>query len=299
MSDAVLLLAFSGPERPEEVRPFLERVVTGRRVPPARLDEVEGHYQHLGGRSPLPEWTRRQASALEARLAARGAALPVTIGYRHSAPFMEDALRALHERGVGRVVGVIMAAHDGPAARERYREAAEAARAVLGDEAPRIDYTDGFHDHPGFIEANAAHVREAMANVPRDADARLVFTAHSVPVASASPYEDQVAQSARLVAAAVGVDAYGVAYQSRSGPPTMPWLEPSIEDAIDEAAAASTRHVVVCPIGFVCDHVEVVYDLDHEASAYAEARGVTLHRAPTAGVHAAFIDALADRVLGH
>jgi ferrochelatase len=294
---AVLLLAFGGPERADEVRPFVARVLAGRRVGPGRIDEVAQNYEAIGGRSPLPEWTRRQAGTLEARLAARGAAMPVAIGYRFSAPTIEEALAALHSRGIERAIGVIMAAHDGPAARDRYREAAETARAALGAGAPVIAYAAGFHAHPGFVAANAEHVHAAAAKVPAGEDAALVFTAHSVPVEASTPYAEQIAESARLVATTLGRTQYRVAYQSRSGAPESAWLEPSIEQVIDEEAARGRKHVVVCPIGFVCDHVEVVYDLDRKAAEHARARGVTLHRAATAGTHPAFIDALADSAI--
>ena len=297
--DAVLLLAFGGPERPEDVRPFVERVLAGRRVAPGRIEEVAAHYDAIGGRSPLPEWTRRQAATLQARLRARGTALPVTLGFRHSTPTIEQTLHALHARGVERAIGVIMAAHDGPGSRDRYRQAADAAREALGAGAPRIDQSAGFHAHPGFVQANAAHVRAVEAAVPaaERAEAMLVFTAHSVPVEASTLYADQVQESARLVAEALGRPGYRIAYQSRSGAPESAWLEPDLEEVIDEEAARGTRHLLVCPIGFVCDHVEVVYDLDHQAATHARARGIALHRAATAGTHPAFIDALADRVL--
>lgn len=298
MSEAVLLLAFGGPERPEDVRPFLERVLAGRSVPAGRIEEVAAHYDAVGGRSPLPEWTRRQAATLQARLRDRGRPLPVAVGFRHSAPTIEETLGGLRGRGVERVVGVIMAAHDGPASRDRYRVAVDATCEALGARAPRVELAAGFHDHGGFVRANADHVRAAEAALPageRD-QAVLVFSAHSVPIAASVPYAAQVAESAHLVAEALGRTSYRVAYQSRSGAPESPWLEPDIAQVIDDEATRGTRHLLVCPIGFVCDHIEVVYDLDRAATAHAAARGLALHRAATAGTHPAFVDALADRI---
>lgn len=298
--DAVVLLAFGGPERPDDVRPFLRRVLAGRAVPEARLEEVAHHYDALGGRSPLPAITRRQAAALEPRLAARGLAVPVRVGFRHSAPTIAETLRELAARGAMRVRAVIMAAHEGAASRGRYRDAAEAACAELGAGAPRIAYTPSFHDHAGFVTANAEHVRAAERAIPEAERAAsvLVFTAHSIPTRDATPYVAGMEESARLIAHALGRASHRIAYQSRSGSPREPWLEPSIEQVIEEEAARGTRHLIAAPIGFVCDHVEVLYDLDVEAAAVAKTRGIGFHRAATVGEHPAFIDALADGVLG-
>ena len=296
--DAVMLIAFGGPEHTGEVRPFLQRVLAGRPVPPERFEEVVRHYEVIGGRSPLGEITRQQAAALEAELAQAGLHVPVVIGMRHSHPFLSDSLRALRARGARRVLGVIMAVHEGEASHARYRAAVEAARAELGDGAPVVRYSAGFWTHPGFIAANAEHVRAARARLPLElrAGARLVFTAHSVPVSSASPYAEQIADSARLVAAALDVAEYRIAYQSRSGSPRDPWLEPDINAAMREEAARSTRALVLCPVGFVCDHVEVLYDLDVEAARTASDAGIALARASAAGTHPQFIAALAQRV---
>jgi ferrochelatase len=299
--DAVLMLAFGGPESLDEVRPFLQRVLAGRPVPPERFEEVVRHYERIGGRSPLGEITRRQAQALEAALARQGLALPVAIGMRNSAPFIADALRELHTRGCRRALGVIMAAHESEASHGRYREAVRAARQELGEHAPEVEYTAGFHDHDGFIAANAEHVRAALLRLPeaQRATAQLVFTAHSIPtaVAERSPYAQQIAQSAALVAGALGVDELLIAYQSRSGSPRDPWLEPDINALIREQAASGARALVLCPIGFVCDHVEVLYDLDVEAAETARAAGVALARAQAVNDHPAFIAALAQGVL--
>lgn len=295
---AVMLIAFGGPEHMDEVRPFLNRVLAGRPVPPARFEEVVHHYEQIGGRSPLGEITRKQAAALEAALAHAGVRLPVLVGMRHSPPFLRDTLAAVRARGGSRVIGVIMAAHEGPASSDRYREATETALRELGSDAPEVVYSAGIHVHDGFITANAEHARAAFEQLPDAlrAGARLVFTAHSVPVGSATPYAAQIAESAARVAAALGVNEHRIAYQSRSGSPRDAWLEPDVNVVIREEAARGTRAIVLCPIGFVCDHVEVLYDLDVEAAQTARDAGVALARASSVGVHPAFIDALADRV---
>jgi protoporphyrin/coproporphyrin ferrochelatase len=299
--DAVLMIAFGGPERMDEVRPFLARVLAGRPVPPERLEEVVHHYELIGGRSPLNEITRRQAQALQAALASSGCTLPVAIGMRNSAPFIVDTLRELQARGRRRVLGVIMAAHESEASHGRYREAVLSAQRELGGGAPEVQYSAGFHDHPGFIAANVEHARAAILQLPEAvrAAAPLVFTAHSIPnaIAERSPYVQQIARSAALVAAEIGAGGDPlIAYQSRSGSPRDPWLEPDINALIRSQAAQGTSALALCPIGFVCDHVEVLYDLDVEAAQTARTAGVTLARAQSVNDHPAFIAALAARV---
>jgi ferrochelatase len=298
--DAVMLIAFGGPENIDEVRPFLRRVLEGRPVSEERFEAVVHHYEVIGGRSPLGAITRQQAAALEAELARSGAALPVVIGMRNSAPFLRDTLAELHARGARRVLGLVMAAHESPASHGRYEEAVTRANAELGERALDVKYTRGFHAHPGFIAANVEHARTALAHLTSEerTRVRLVFTAHSIPLAVAerSPYVTQLTESARLVAEALGMREFGIAYQSRSGSPRDPWLEPDINDVIREAAKGGTGALLLCPIGFVCDHVEVLYDLDIEALATARAASIALVRAESANAHPAFIAALADRV---
>ena len=295
-NDAVLMLAFGGPESMDEVRPFLRRVLAGRPVPEARFEEVVHHYELIGGRSPLGEITRRQAGALQAALADGGPALDVALGMRHSAPFIADALRELAARGCRRAFGLIMAAHESEASHGRYHEAVRAAQEEIGPTAPQVLFTPGFHEHPGFITANVEHVRAALLQLTAEerAAARLVFTAHSIPtaVSERGGYAAQIARSAALVAGELGRAEYLIAYQSRSGSPRDPWLEPDIHAVIREQAAQGTRALVLCPIGFVCDHVEVLYDLDVEAAQTARAAGVALARAQAVNDHPAFIAAL-------
>jgi ferrochelatase len=298
--DAVLMIAFGGPESMDEVRPFLRRVLEGRPVSEARFEEVVDHYAKVGGRSPLTEVTRAQAAALQVGLEAAGLPLPVEVGMRNSPPYLRDTIGALHARGCQRVLGLIMAAHQSPASHGRYRQAIDAALGELGVRRPQISYTRGFHDHPGFIAANADRVREARTRLPEDVrgQALLVFTAHSIPAALAtgSPYVPELEQGAALVADALVAREYRLAYQSRSGSPRDPWLEPDVNALIRHQATRGTRAVVLCPIGFLCDHVEVLYDLDVEAAATAREVNVALSRAETAGLHPAFISTLVDRV---
>jgi ferrochelatase len=299
--DAIMLIGFGGPETMSEVRPFLDRVLAGRPVPPSRYEEVVHHYEAIGGRSPINEVTRRQAAALSAALVRAGCMLPVVIGQRNAAPFLRDALSSLYERGSRHVLGVILAAHESAASHGRYREAVARARAELGAHAPSILYSMNFHADAGFIAANAEHVQAALLRLPEAerAGARVVFTAHSIPsaIADEAPYEAELTHSAELCAAALGGRGYRIAYQSRSGSPRDPWLEPDVNDVIRDEAARGTRALVLSPLGFVCDHVEVLYDLDVEAAQTARDAGVAVQRASAANDHPAFIDALAQRVL--
>ncbi|HLK12746.1 MAG TPA: ferrochelatase [Candidatus Binatia bacterium] len=295
-ADGVLLIAFGGPTRPEEIRPFLARVAHGRSIPRERLEEVASHYERIGGRSPLNDITFRQAAALARALATAGRPLPVHVGMRNWTPSLADALGAMARAGLRRAVGVILSPHATEASRARYVEAVDAARAALGPAAPEVLYVRPWHTHPLFVEAVGDAVRAACATVPRGA--RLVFTAHSVPVAmaAASPYVAEVTASAAAVAAAVGADRWQVAYQSRSGSPHEPWLDPDVNDALRALAAAGPDPVVVVPVGFVCDHVEVLYDLDVVARATAAALGLPFARAATVNDHPAFVRMLAHVV---
>ena len=298
--DSVLLVAFGGPERPEDIRPFLQFVTAGRPIPPARLEDVAHHYEVIGGRSPLNALTRRQAAALADALAARGRALPVWVGMRNWHPFLHETLAEMKDRGRRRAVAVILSSLQTEASWARYVDDVAAARDKVGADAPDVVFAPAWADHPRFVDAMADRTRAALAQVEpaRRAAARLVFTAHSVPVAMAagSPYTAQLEATARVVAERLGRGGWSVAYQSRSGSPRDPWLEPDISDVIRALAREGARDLVVVPVGFVCDHVEVLYDLDVVARQVAEAAGVGFHRAPAANDHPDFIAMLADLV---
>ena len=295
--DSVLLLAFGGPTRLEEVRPFLANVLRGKRVPPERIEEVVARYELLGGASPLNRLTFQQATGLRNLLGREGPALPVYVGMRHWEPYIHDTLATMAGRGHRRAVGLVLAAHPSHASREAYHEAVNLARRRLGGGAPEVDYSGPWFDHPEFIEALVARVREAGALVPpeRRAAAALVYTGHSIPapMSEASGYARSLARTAELVSAALGVGQWTIAYQSRSGSPQDPWLEPDLGDALRDLAGRGVRDAVVAPIGFVCDHIEVLYDLDIEARAVAGKLGIGFFRAPTVGDHPSFLSTLA------
>jgi ferrochelatase len=298
--DAVLLIAFGGPERSEDIRPFLEIVTAGRGIPAERLEEVAHHYELIGGRSPLNELTRRQAAALGRELAQEGIALPVHVGMRNWHPFLHEALAEMKDAGHRRALGIILSSLQTEASWERYAADVAAARDKVGDGAPEVVFAPAWSDHPLFIAAMAERVDEALSRVPpaRRSAAAVVFTAHSVPVAmaSGSPYAAQLEAAARSIAEQLAHPRWSVAYQSRSGSPRDPWLEPDIGAAIRDLARGGAADVVVAPIGFVCDHVEVLYDLDVEARAVAADVGMGFHRAAAANDHPAFIAMLVDLV---
>jgi ferrochelatase len=298
--DAVLLVAFGGPTAPEEIRPFLENVTRGRRIPPERLEEVAHHYERMpGGRSPLNALTFAQARALTDVLAAAGPRLPVVVGMRNWHPYLDETLADMARLGRRRALALILSAFRAEASWERYVEDVAAARARVPG-APEIVVAPAWSSHPRFIAAVADRARTALAQVPgeRRAATPLVFTAHSIPTAMAAgaPYVEEFTAASARVAAAVGHERWSLAYQSRSGSPREAWLEPDINQALRDLGAGGTRDVVVVPIGFVCDHVEVLYDLDVEARATAEAAGVVLHRAAAVNDHPAFVAMLADLV---
>jgi ferrochelatase len=298
--DAVLLIGFGGPTSMEEVRLFLGNVLRGRPVPPERIEAVVHHYEIIGGRSPFNELTFRQARALEAQLRVEGVVLPVYVGMRVWTPYLQDTLQRMAADGVRQAVGIIMAPHQTEASWGRYERAVATARERLGATAPEVDYVDEWHAHPLFIEAVSDNVSAAVRQIPseRRAFAALVFTAHSVPtaMAAASPYVQQITESARLVAARIAHPQWTLAYQSRSGNPHEPWLEPDITEVVRHLAGVGHRDVVVAPIGFVCDHVEVLYDLDIETREIAQGLGLNFVRAATVNDHPAFIRMLAEVV---
>ena len=298
--DSVLLIAFGGPEKAEDIRPFLEIVSAGRRIPPERIEEVAHHYELMGGRSPLNELTRKQAAGLALALKREGIATPVYVGMRNWHPFLHETLAEMRDRGHRRALGIILSSFQTEASWERYVADVEAAREKLGAGAPEVAYAPPWAEHPRFIDAMVARAADALGQVPAPtrAEALLVFTAHSVPVAmaSGSPYTAQLEAAALLIAGRLGHARWQLAYQSRSGPPRDPWLEPDICDVMRGVKRQGIEDVVVAPIGFVCDHVEVLYDLDVEARAVAAETGLRFHRAQAANDHPAFIAMLADLV---
>jgi ferrochelatase len=301
--DGVLVIAFGGPHGPDDVRPFLANVLRGRRVAPERVEDVAHHYELFGGVSPITRITRRQADGLRARLAEDGPDLPVYLGMRNWHPYIEDTLRAMSRDGIRRAIGLIMAAQRSYSGCTQYRENVRDARASLAAAAvtaPELIYTGDWHAHAGFIEACAQHVEGARARLPEPLRprARIVFTAHSIPVVMAEryPYREQLLESARLIAARVNTADWALVYQSRSGRPEDPWLEPDICDYLREQARHRLEAVVIAPIGFVADHIEVLYDLDREAADVCRNLGVPMARAAAANDNPVFLDMLADLV---
>src|SRR3954447_19295286 len=302
--DAVLFVAFGGPQGPADVRPFLENVLRGRRVGPGRVEEVAHHYERFGGVSPLTDLTMRQGRALEGGLAARGIGVPVHVGMRNWHPYLADSIAEMSQAGVRRAVGLLAAAQRSYSGCLQYKENVRDAReavAARGLTPPGIVYVGDWHEHPGFVDANADHIRAAIERLPADRRdrARLVFTAHSIPVSMAEryPYQAQLRASASLIARAAGREDWTLVYQSRSGRPDDPWLAPDVCDYLVEERGKGLDTVVLCPVGFLCDHIEVLYDLDVEAAETCREVGIAMTRAEAVNVHPRFIDALADAVL--
>jgi ferrochelatase len=291
---AIILIGFGGPTSLAEIRPFLDRVTAGRPIPRERYEEVVHHYEAIGGRSPFNEITERQAAALRVRLAREDIKLPIVLGMRNTAPWLEDALRELLRNGVRRALGFVLAAHRCEASWDRYLRNVEEARERIGPGAPVIDYLGEWHAHPLFIEAAADRVADALAGLEPAARnrAQLIFTAHSIPaaMAAASPYVEQLRESARLITERLGGREWTLAFQSRSGGPRDPWLEPDVTDVL---RGIRGQPAVIAPIGFICDHVEVLYDLDVEAARVARETDVTMVRAATVGEHPRFIEMIA------
>ena len=297
--DAILLLGYGGPEKPEDIRPFLELVAKGRPIPKERLDEVAHHYELIGGRSPINEYTFKQAKGLENTLSENGNRIPVFVGMRNWHPFIPDVLREMSARGVKKGVGMIMAAHQCEASWDRYIKDVEEGMAETEADI-EFEYTAPLFDHPLFIEDSADRLAECFAQIPAGdrKDAMILFSAHSVPtpMAEASPYIEQLMTTARLIAKRIGHDKWRLVYQSRSGRPQDPWLEPDVCDVIREIAEDGERNVIVQPIGFLCDHVEVLFDIGIEAKEVAEEAGINLVRAQTVNDDPKFIAAMADEV---
>ncbi len=308
--DAVLLLSFGGPERPEDVMPFLENVTRGRGVPRERLEEVAQHYLHFGGVSPINALNRDIIAAVEAEFASRGIDLPVYFGNRNWHPMAEDTVERMRADGVRSALVFPTSAWGGYSGCRQYDEDIVRARETVTG-APELVKLRQYFDHPLLIESFADAIHAALQDIPaeRRERARLVFTAHSIPVSadvSAGPpaeggklYSRQVAEAARLCAAATGFAEYDVVWQSRSGPPQVPWLEPDIVDHLDALSATGVDAVVICPVGFVSDHLEVIWDLDNEACRRAGELDMAFARAATPGTDPRFARLVAELVEEH
>jgi ferrochelatase len=300
--DSVLLVAFGGPTAPHEIRPFLEIVTRGRGIPAERLEEVAHHYEQMpGGRSPLAELTFAQARGLQQALAQAGPALPVFVGMRNWHPFLHETLAEMAGKGARRALGIILSPLRTEASWDRYMQDVADARAQVPG-APEVGFAPAWFENPRFVAAVADRAHAALMDVPAAdrAGTPLVFTAHSVPtsMAATSPYVSDLTAASRAVVRRLGHASWSIAYQSRSGSPRQPWLEPDIGDVLRRLAADGARHAVVVPIGFVCDHVEVLYDLDIQARRVADGAGLAFHRAAAVNDHPEFVAMLAELVRG-
>ena len=291
--DAILWLSFGGPEKEEDVIPFLENVLRGKNVPRERMLAVAEHYYHFGGRSPINQQNREMIQALEAELAAHGPHLPVYWGNRNWHPLLTDTVAQMKADGVRRALAFATAAYSSYSSCRQYLENVENARAAAGEGAPVIDKVRPFYDHPLFIATMAEQVKEALARIPaeRRNAAHIVYTAHSIPISMAEncQYEQQLLEASRLVSAALVRSGDPLVYQSRSGPPMQPWLGPDILEHLRAiGASGQVKDVAIVPIGFVSDHIEVLYDLDTEARQLCEVLGLNMVRAAAVGANPGF-----------
>jgi ferrochelatase len=298
---AILVVSFGGPEKTEDVMPFLENVLRGKRVPRQRMLEVAHHYEMFGGVSPINAQNRALIAALKDKLSAEGPRLPIYWGNRNWHPLLADTLQSMKDDGVRKALGFVTSAYSSYSGCRQYLENIEQARSEVGVEAPEVHKLRVFYNHPGFIEANVARVREAFSKIVEDRrePAALVFTAHSIPLGMAEncDYVSQLRETCSLIASQLGRSEWRLVYQSRSGPPTQPWLEPDILDYLKELGERGCSDVVLLPVGFISDHMEVVYDLDHEAKELAQEIGLNLIRAKTVGVHPSFVEMIRELVL--
>lgn len=298
--DALFIVSFGGPDKPEDVMPFLENVTRGKRIPRERLAEVAEHYYHFGGKSPINEQVAELIAALRVELAAHGLTLPVYLGNRNWDPYLADTLRQMKADGVKRALAFVTSAWSSYSSCRQYLDNIAEAQAAVGEGAPEIVRLRHFYNHAGFIEPMAGRVRDAYASLPEGLreTAPLLFTAHSIPMSMAQTcrYVEQLTEACAATAKLAGRESWRLVYQSRSGPPGQPWLEPDIGDALREVAAAGGKSAVVAPIGFLSDHMEVVYDLDHEAAHLCEELGLTMARAGTVGTHPRFIEMIRELV---
>ena len=298
--DAVLLVSFGGPDKPEDILPFLDNVIRDRHVPRERVLEVAEQYQRLGGKSPINDQNRDLISSLENELRSHGYHLPVYWGNRNWHPLLPDTLQKMADDGVKRALAFVTSAYSSYSGCRQYLENIEQARAVVGVRAPKVDKLRAFFNAPGFVEANREQLRKALTQLSTEKRSRapVLYTAHSVPswMAESSDYEKQLLETARLVHEAAEGNPWKLVYQSRSGPSSVPWLGPDISEALKDLAHSGAHTVILAPIGFISDHMEVQYDLDIRAKEVARELGVILIRASTAGTHPAFVAGIRELI---
>lgn len=299
--DALLIVSFGGPEGMDEVMPFLENVLRGKNVPVERMRAVAQHYELFGGVSPINAQNRTLIAALEKELATNGPQLPVYWGNRNWHPMLADTLRQMADDGIKRALAFFTSAYSSYSGCRQYREDIMRAQSEVGDSAPQVEKLRAFYNHPGFVEPNIENVRDALNQIPeeRRESAQIAFTAHSIPLSMAAncDYEAQLNETCRLVAEGAGHERWRLVFQSRSGSPAQPWLEPDICDYLTELKEVGTTDVVIAPVGFISDHMEVIYDLDTEARALSEKIGLKMIRAATVGAHPTFVRMIRELIL--
>jgi len=300
--DAILVVSFGGPESKQDVIPFLENVLRGRNIPRERMLAVAEHYYHFDGKSPINQQTRELISALKAELALHGPKLPVYWGNRNWHPMLADTLRQMKNDGIKRALAFVTSAYSSYSGCRQYREDIARAQAEVGEGAPQVDKLRVFFNHPGFLGATEDRLKEALAHLPANAhqNVQIVYVAHSIPVsmANTSDYGKQLEEVRRLASEAIGIKNDALVYQSRSGAPGQPWLEPDILDYLREVKEKNLASaVVIAPISFISDHMEVLYDLDIEAQQLCDSLALSMVRAKTVGVHPKFIAMIRELIL--
>lgn len=300
--DAVLVVSFGGPESREEVIPFLETVLRGRNIPRERLLAVAEHYYHFEGKSPINQQTRELIGALDSALMSLGPALPIYWGNRNWHPFLPDTLRKMKEDGIRRAIAFVTSAYSSYSGCRQYREDIVRAQVEVGPGAPEVDKIRPFFNHPAFVEATVERVRDAMQALPADSqhNVQIIYVAHSIPLvmANTSDYVKQLEEMRRLISEMLGQNNDALVYQSRSGGPGQPWLEPDILNYLRQVKAQNLASaVVLAPISFISDHMEVLYDLDVEARQLCLSLGLPMTRAGTAGLHPKFIAMIRELIL--
>lgn len=299
--DSLLIVSFGGPEKMADVMPFLENVLRGKNVPRERMLQVAQQYEAFDGLSPINENNRKLLQAVQAELKSQGIDLPIYLGNRNWHPMLADTLRQMKADGRKRALAFVTSAYSSYSGCRQYLENIEAAQVSLGEEYPSVEKLRVFFNHPGFIEANAENLRSALEKIPveKRLESHVVFTAHSLPLSMAQTcsYKQQLEETCRLTAEAAGHASYRLAFQSRSGPPTQPWLGPDILDALKDLKESGAEDVIVMPIGFLCDHMEVLFDLDTQAKNLADEIGINMVRAATVGTSKKFVQMIVQLIL--
>ncbi|MGF1505738.1 MAG: ferrochelatase [Chloroflexi bacterium] len=296
--DAIIVVSFGGPEGVDEVVPFLRNVTEGRNIPEERLKEVGEHYYMLEGVSPINNQNRALIDALQADMAEHGIELPVYFGNRNWHPMLPDTLQQMADDGVKKALAFFTSAYSSYSGCRQYREDIYRAQQQVEGSAPEVLLTRKFYNHPKWIEVNVERIRDALAELGDQEGVHVAFTVHSIPLkmAQGCMYVQQITETMRLIAEELGLNDYDLVYQSRSGPPRVPWLEPDINDHLEAAAERGVKDVVIAPIGFISDHMEVIFDLDTEARQTCDALGMRMARAGTAGTHPVFVSMIRELI---